>query len=952
MIKSKFLFLLQIILFISITEIFSQTPPYLDPNLSPQDRLNDLLPRMTLDEKIGQMTQPDHAAVQNLNDVTTLFLGSILSGGGSDPSSGNSPLDWANLYDSFQTKAMQTRLKIPLIYGVDAVHGHSNVVGATIFPHNIGIGATRNPSLAREIAKITAKEIAATGIDWTFAPCVAVPRNERWGRTYEGYGETPELAQMFAGVYVSGFQNDSLNSPTSIAACAKHYMGDGGTTNGIDQGNTEVTEAELRAIHLPGYIEAIENNVQTIMASYSSWNGQKMHGNHYLLTDVLKNELGFEGFVVSDWGGIDQLPGDYHSDVVEAINAGVDMIMVPNEYQTFITELKLAIANNEISMERIDDAVSRILLVKFRLGLFENPYSDRALLAEVGKTEHRNVARQAVRESLVMLKKNDNVLPLPKSGSKILVIGEHANNIGLQCGGWTVQWQGESGEVTEGTTILEGLQKVAVSNEYVFSEDVNFTQTDADYAIVVIGEQPYAEMYGDRENLELESPQIEMVRKLKNMGIPVITILISGRPMLINPALHNSDVFIAAWLPGTEGDGIAEVLFGDFQPKGILPVSWAKSMSQIPINYGDANYEPLFPYNFGINSLANSEVGSNPILQSALVTEDGMHVELSFNKSMVNSENTNAVFQLIKNGTTQVGVSSFAVSEVNENVIVLTLSERINKGDVATISYQSGNLKSADGGIVDFFSNFEIINYLNYIAGINILPGKVEAEHFSDMFGIQTEATTDIGGGMNVGWIDSGDWLEYESDVQHAGTFFVNLRVASLNGGGNVQFQSNGNTLFSKTINSTGGWQNWTTISGVANLTKGEQTIKLLATSGGFNINWFELITITDLEDNSEIADDFQLFQNYPNPFNPITKIKFSIPKNVDATKNVRLVVYNTLGQQIAELINQSLPNGFYEVVFDAENSDGKGSVLASGVYFYTLQIAGNSITKKMTLLK
>jgi beta-glucosidase len=434
-----------ILLFVFLLSSVINSQTYLDPNASVEERTNDLLSRMTLEEKIGQMTQADHGAISNIDDVKNYYLGSILSGGGSDPASGNSAVNWADLYDSFQQVALQTRLKIPIIYGIDAVHGHSNVTGAVIFPHNIGLGATRNPQLVEQVARITAVEIAATGVDWTFAPCIAVPRDERWGRTYEGFAETPELVSLLGDASIRGLQTDDLNNPTAIAACAKHYIGDGGTAGGIDQGNVILTEEELRRIHLPGYISAIENDVKTIMASYNSWNGTKLHGSSYLINDVLKTELGFEGFVVSDWAAIDQIPGDYMSDVEISINAGIDMVMVPNDYPAFFNNLKSLVEQQKVSIDRIDDAVRRILKVKFEMGLFERSFTDRSLLSMVGSPGHREVGRQSVRESQVILKKNDNVLPLPKSGAKILLAGEHADNIGLQCGGWTIQWLGQSG---------------------------------------------------------------------------------------------------------------------------------------------------------------------------------------------------------------------------------------------------------------------------------------------------------------------------------------------------------------------------------------------------------------------------------------------------------------------------------------------------------------------------
>lgn len=563
-------------------------------------KVDALLSKMTLDEKIGQMIQVDRSAViNNPQDIKNYFIGSILSGGGSGPAV-NTPEAWADMYDMFQSYALQTRLKIPIIYGIDAVHGHNNVYGAVIFPHNIGLGCTRNPELVEQVARATAVEVAATGIDWTFAPCIAVPQDERWGRTYEGFGETPELAEMMAAPAVRGFQTEILGSNnTSILACAKHFLGDGGTKDGKDQGDTQVDESVIRRIHLPGYISAINAGVGSIMVSYSSINGLKMHGSKYWITEVLKGELKFQGFVVSDWGGVDQLPGDYKTKLETAINAGIDMVMLPYDYKNFFISMKQLVNENRISISRIDDAVKRILRIKFLLGLFEKPFADRSLLSKVGSQEHRAIAREAVRQSLVLLK-NNKILPLSKSNKKILVAGKAANDIGIQCGGWTIAWQGAEGNITKGTTILEAIKKAVSQNSTVtYSIDGN-NLPDADVAIAVIGEKPYAEGQGDRTDLNLSQEDLELISKVKAKGIPLVVILISGRPMIITNILEDCDAFIAAWLPGTEGDGIADVIFGDYKPTGKLSHSWPKSMSQIPINVGDNNYNPLFPYGYGL----------------------------------------------------------------------------------------------------------------------------------------------------------------------------------------------------------------------------------------------------------------------------------------------------------------------------------------------------------------
>jgi len=941
--KNNFYFAFLCLFFLS-NILYSQI--YLDSTKTVEERVVDLLSRMTIDEKIGQLVQADHKAVTNMQDMLTYHIGSILSGGGSDPASGNTALDWANLYDSFQQKALESRLKIPIIYGIDAVHGNSNVEGAVIFPHNIGLGATGNAELVQDISRITAIEMAATGMDWAFAPCVAVPQDERWGRTYEGFGETPDIVSPLGDASVRGLQGEILNNLTSVAACAKHYLGDGGTTGGDDQGNTEVTEEELRAIHLPGYITAIENDVKTVMVSYSSWNGQKMHGHNYMINDVLKGELGFKGFVVSDWAGIDQLPGDYRSDIKTSINAGIDMVMVPNNYTEFYNSLNSLVTSSEISNARIDDAVRRILAVKFELGLFEHPYAQRSLLPLVGSEEHRAVARKAVRESMVLLKKSDNILPLPKSGSKILVVGEHADNIGLQCGGWTIQWQGQSGDITEGTTILEGLRKIAPGAEIIYSPDGSYTGDDIDYIIAVIGEHPYAEGDGDRENLNLENSDIEKINELKSKGAPVITILISGRPMIINPVLHNSDVFFVAWLPGTEGDGIAEILFGDAIPSGLLPLTWPASMEQIPINVGDDDYNPLFPYQYGITSFTNSVPGTSPKLQSAMILPDGKHIELSFDKSMNNPANSTASFIVTTNGSQNISVISFTVNPLDENRIILETSESFQRGDIVTLSYTSGNIKAEDGGILDSFQNIDVINFLDNVSLAFSLPGKIEAEDYSNMFGIDTETTSDIGGGFNVGWIDTGDWLEYRCDAQYNGTYSIRFRIASESSGGKLQFIIDGENLFEQNIPVTGGWQNWQTVSSISDLEKGEFTLRLYASAGGFNLNWFEITVITDMKEITENKYNYLLNQNYPNPFNPETVITY----NLESAGHVSLTVRDVLGREVAMLVNSFQVAGNHSVRFD-------GSQFTSGIYFYTLSTLDKSddyftSTKKMILLK
>ena len=565
---------------------------------------------MTLDEKVGQMTQADEDAIKDPADVARYYLGSVLNGGDSDPRAGNSLEAWTDMVDRMQSEALKTRLAIPLIYGVDAVHGHNNVLGAVIFPHNIGMGCAHDPNLVESEERVTAEEMRATGINWAFAPCVAVPRDIRWGRSYEGYGESPDLPRLLAGPAVRGFQGRSLNDPLSVAACAKHYAGDGGTTWGtglnhkVDQGDTRVDEATMRRLYLPGYIAAVQAGVATIMPSYSSWNGEKCSASKRLMTGILKNEMGFQGFLISDWGALDELPGDDKTQIATSINAGMDMVMVPDRYRLFFTDLKELVQQGKVPMSRIDDAVKRILRVKAAMGLLDKNHpvlADRTLGKSFGSPEHRQVARQAVRESLVLLKNAHQTLPLSKQAAWVYVAGKSADDIGNQCGGWTIRWQGASGSVTSGgTTVLAAVRKAVGPNTKVtFSQDGTGAKGAA-VGIVVVGEKPYAEGAGDSNDLRLPADDRRAIENVKRAGVPVVVVLFSGRPLILGDALDQADAFVAAWLPGTEGEGITDVLFGDYKPAGKLSFSWPRSMAQVPIHQGDPGYDPLFPYGFGL----------------------------------------------------------------------------------------------------------------------------------------------------------------------------------------------------------------------------------------------------------------------------------------------------------------------------------------------------------------
>ncbi|PON66849.1 Glycoside hydrolase [Parasponia andersonii] len=585
---------------------------YKDPKQPVATRLRDLLGRMTLEEKIGQMVQIDRS-VANVLTMRTFSIGSVLSGGGSTPLPEASAQDWVNMINEFQKGALASRLGIPMIYGIDAVHGHNNV----------------DPDLVRRIGAATAIEVRATGIPYVFAPCIAVCRDPRWGRCYESYSEDHKIVQEMTEI-IPGLQGDIpaysrkgvpyVGGKTKVAACAKHFVGDGGTIKGINENNTLTDMHGLLSIHMPAYSDSVIKGVSTVMISYSSWNGEKMHANRELVTGFLKDTLKFKGFVISDWEGIDRITSPPHANytysVQAAVQAGIDMVMVPYNYSEFINDLTNLVKNNIIPIDRINDAVERILLVKFNMGLFENPLADYSLVNELGSQAHRDLAREAVRKSLVLLKNGKNetspVLPLSKKVHKILVAGSHADNLGYQCGGWTITWQGFSGNnFTRGTTILDAIKStVDPSTEIIYNDnpDAEFVKSNNFvYAIVVVGEHPYAESAGDSTTLTMADPGPNVISNVCQ-AIKCVVVVVSGRPIVIEPYLSSMDALVAAWLPGSEGQGIADVLFGDYGFSGKLPRTWFKTVDQLPMNHGDPHYDPLFPLGFGLKTESVKEL--------------------------------------------------------------------------------------------------------------------------------------------------------------------------------------------------------------------------------------------------------------------------------------------------------------------------------------------------------
>ncbi len=594
------------------------------PNPAIEKRIRSIMAAMTLEQKVGQVIQADVGSVTP-DDVSRYHLGSVLNGGNSAPGGRlyATGLEWLAGADEFYAASIRPQGKlpvIPIIWGSDAVHGHGKVIGATLFPHNIGLGAMRDPALMRRIGAVTAKEMRITGLDWTFAPTLAVVRDDRWGRTYESYSESPAVAASYAGPLIEGLQGrvgakDWLKG-AHIVATAKHFVGDGGTTNGKDQGDNASTEADLRDQQAAGYVPALKAGVQAVMASYSSWHGTKMHGNASLLTDVLKGRMNFGGFIVGDWNGHGQLPGCSPTDCPASMMAGLDMYMAPDSWKGLYASTLAAAKNGALPMARLDDAVARILRVKLRSGVFEagkpssRPFAGQ--FAELGSPAHRAVAREAVRKSLVLLKNEGGVLPL-RVGQHILIAGDGADSFMKQSGGWTLTWQGTGLKRTDfpgATTIGQALVAAAGPGNASLSVDGAFT-VKPDVAIVVFGEDPYAEFQGDVPDLLFrdKANSLALLTRYRAQGIRTVAIFLSGRPMWVNPLINASDAFVAAWLPGSEGGGVADVLFGKADFTGTLPFSWPKLATQYRLNVGDPGYDPLFAFGYGLSYAKPGAVG-------------------------------------------------------------------------------------------------------------------------------------------------------------------------------------------------------------------------------------------------------------------------------------------------------------------------------------------------------
>lgn len=763
----------------------AEEPVYLNSNASVQEKVNDLLARMTLNEKIGQMVQSERATTKP-EDVKTYQLGSVLSGGGSLPTP-NTAESWANMTDAYQASAMSTRLGIPILYGVDAVHGHNNVYGATIFPHNIGIGAAGNTELTKNIGKAVAKEVRATGVNWTFAPAVGIPHNERWGRTYEMFGENVELVSKIGTAYIQGLQgdnpSDTLKRADKVIATAKHYLGEGLTENGTNQGNAIINDSfnadgtvkfnadgtlpagTLKDELLPPYKAAVDAGVRSVMVTYNSINGAKVHGSADLITKVLKEQLGFKGIVVTDYEGIKQIAGATQKEKIgKAINAGIDMAMEPNDWRGFITSLTELVNEKIVPQSRIDDAVTRILTVKFEMGLFEDPYAQRDLLNSFGSQEHRDLAKQAVRESLVLLKNDNDIVGKLKEMKNILVAGKSADDIGIQCGGWTITWQGAAGNITPGTTILQGIKNTVRSDvkvDYSKRGGGDLVTPNYDAAVVVIGETPYAEGNGDRtaDTLTLSSDDLTTINNIKaaNPNLPIVAVMVSGRPLTIADQIDKFNGLVEAWLPGTEGAGVAEVLFGSYDFKGKLPITWPWYASDITNKLTDKTLQ-LFSYGYGLKKGETTPIPEKPV-------------------KPVPPEKT-----------------SYPVP---------------------------GTVKAVD-----------------YDKETSAQPGNLE--NCSE-------------GGQDIGGIWNGISMNYYVNVAQDGQYQVDFRFAGGRGDAFVadllKLYSGSTLLTTADYHSTGGWQNWDTVTAkkLINLKAGKQMLTFKAGDWGFNFQWTKFTRVGDI---------------------------------------------------------------------------------------------------------
>ena len=665
--------------------------------------INNLLKKMTLEQKVGQIIMPDIDEVTPA-EAKAYQLGTFLNGGGKFPNKNkNSSInDWKELSKAYyEASPVVDGTLIPILWGTDAVHGHNNVIGATIFPHNIGLGSTMNPDLIKSIGEAVAKEVLSTGIPWTFAPTIAVPQNDLWGRTYEGYSENPELVSLLGKAMINGLQGegDEFLDDNHVLATAKHFLGDGGTKNGVDQGNTIISEQKLKEVHGRPYFDAINSCIQTIMASFNSWNGQKAHGSEYLLNNILRDQMGFRGLVVGDWNGHGQVPGCSKESCPESFNAGVDIFMAPDEWKPLYRNTLRQVKEGIISEERLDQAVNNILSVKYLLGMFDGRKPHEYPFNYIGDLSHKDIARQAVRESIVLLKNNNETLPI-ESNKHILVIGEAANKITNHMGGWTITWQGRentNNEFPNSLSIFDAIKLKAESNgsSVEFSNKATYNKKP-DIVIFVYGEDPYAEGDGDRKNLFYQNQDKNFkyyMEEINDQKIPSVSLFISGRPLIVNEELNLSDAFVQLWLPGSAIEGVTDVIFTDEKNhishdfKGKLSYSWPKISSQYELNFGDKNYDPLFKYMYGLTYKDNVFIDSINI-EDAI--PEASEITLFVGSAYPSYREVISYFDTNKNETAYEGISSDIFEHLKSGITISKFDFK-KQDDAKTIDFGDQN---------------------------------------------------------------------------------------------------------------------------------------------------------------------------------------------------------------------------------------------------------------------
>jgi beta-glucosidase len=737
------------------------------PAKSIDEQVAELMKTMTLEDKIGQMLIVDYSSIRNsIADITNYKIGNVLFGADSDPEL-NTAGSWAALTDSLQKTALAANLHIPLFIGADAIHGHSNVSNATIFPQNIGMGCTRNARLVSEEGKITASEVSATGIRLVFSPSFVTARDERWGGTYESYGEDPALVTQMGNAYITGFNSFQLPEGGSALACPKY--------SGAVSYNAEATEGKNAVVYsgkiMPVTDSALVNSGAIMFSSMLLANDQKTE-NQLKIIQTLKKNSNFKGFVVSDWETVTYMQGEYQTVVKNAINAGIDMFMETSSYKQFIETMKLCVTNGDISKERIDDAVKRILTQKIKIGLFKHPYAYKELLEKIDDKGDKNIARQCVRESAVILLNKNNGLPISKKAVRIHIAGSGANNMAMQCGGWTIGWQGLGEKEIPGLTFLEALNKACSGTKITYSKNGQGA-TGAEVGIVVIGEEPYAEWYGNKKELFLSQEDINAVMNIKNSNVPVICVLLTGRPLILDPILNYCDAIVEGWLPGPEIEGLTDVLFGDVKPKGLLSQSWPVSMKQISENVGDANYNPLFPYGTGITTLESAK-SSAPRLLSANVVKKGGAIELAFSKPI--SEYSAIInFSITTAEGTQRPLSGELKAD-NPNCLILALKDSIKPNQKVQINFETGEIKAKDGGTVQPFKHFMVYNPITTLKKIFKIPAMIQAEKYSDQREIDIQDCWDDKGGQAI-VLEKGEWVEYLLNSSFPGFYSIIFRI-------------------------------------------------------------------------------------------------------------------------------------------------------------------------------